>query len=91
MRLDMFLKISGLVKRRSLAKTLCDEGAVVINQQPAKAGKLLKVGDIVEIDLWNRHLLIEVLEIPEKKSVKKDGPPLYALLEEQRKSKSIEW
>ncbi|MBI4639672.1 MAG: RNA-binding S4 domain-containing protein [Candidatus Tectomicrobia bacterium] len=91
MRLDIFLKISGLVKRRSLAKTLCDEGAVLINRQPAKGGKLLKIGDIVEIDLWNRHLLIEVLEIPEKKSMKKDDPPLYKVLEEQRKSKRIEW
>jgi ribosomal 50S subunit-recycling heat shock protein len=66
LRLDLYLKRSGLVKRRSLAATLCDNQYVNLNGRPAGPGKAVKVGDRLEIRYARKKVLVEVTEIPGK-------------------------
>ena len=70
MRLDKFLKVSRLIKRRTVANEACDAGRVLINDKPAKASAQVKTGDIIEIQFGVRNVRAEVLEI--KETVKKD-------------------
>ena len=65
MRLDKFLKISRLVKRRTVAKEMCDAGRVSVNYRPAKAGAEVKVGDTITINRTGRVVEVEVLELRE--------------------------
>ncbi|MEY2341802.1 RNA-binding S4 domain-containing protein [Acidithiobacillus sp. IBUN Pt1247-S3] len=64
LRLDLFLKMSRLIKRRSIAKTLCDAGRVQINGRTAKAGAAVQAGDRLRLDLPQRILEAEVLRLP---------------------------
>ena len=64
MRLDKFLKVSRLIKRRTVANTVSDMGRVLVNGNPAKPAKQLKVGDIIEIEYANRTEKVEILIIP---------------------------
>ncbi len=64
MRLDKFLKVSRLIKRRTLAKEVCDAGRVEVNRRPAKAGTAVKPGDVVTIKLGNRWQTVEILATP---------------------------
>lgn len=61
MRLDKFLKVSRLVKRRAVANDLCRAGHVLVNGRPAKPASRLAAGDVIEIDLAPRRLRVEVL------------------------------
>ena len=70
MRLDKFLKVSRLIKRRTVANEACDAGRVMINDKPAKASVQVKTGDTVEIQFGSRNVKVEVLEV--KETVKKD-------------------
>ena len=70
MRLDKFLKVSRLIKRRTVANEACDAGRVSINGKPAKAGTVVKVGDIISIGFGMKTVEVEVLSIAE--SVKKE-------------------
>ncbi|MEW6457727.1 MAG: RNA-binding S4 domain-containing protein [Bacillota bacterium] len=65
MRLDKFLKVSRLIKRRALAKEVCDQGLVTVNGRPAKAGTPVNPGDIVRVQLGSRNLYFEVLRLDE--------------------------
>jgi len=65
MRLDKFLKVSRLVKRRTLAKEICDGGRVEVNRRPAKASSEVKPGDVLTLKLGNRWQTVEVLAVPE--------------------------
>ncbi len=65
MRLDKFLKVSRLIKRRTVANEACDAGRVTINGKPAKASAKVKVGDIIEISFGNRQVAVEVLDLQE--------------------------
>ncbi|MBC7323945.1 MAG: RNA-binding S4 domain-containing protein [Moorella sp. (in: Bacteria)] len=65
MRLDKFLKVSRLIKRRTLAKEICDGGAVEVNHRLAKASTEVKRGDIITLKLGNRWQTVEVLATPE--------------------------
>jgi len=80
LRLDLYLKRSGLVKRRPLAATLCDNGYVNLNGRPAGPGKAVKVGDRVEIRYARKKVLVEVTEIPGKQVKKGEG---YEILSEE--------
>jgi ribosomal 50S subunit-recycling heat shock protein len=84
LRLDVFLKHSRLVKRRTIAKELCDEGAVALNGRPARAGKDVAVGDQVILRFWNRLIEIEIERIPERPPSVKDSRTLYRLVSEKR-------
>ena len=66
LRLDLFLKMSRLIKRRSLAKEICDAGCVQINGRVAKAGALVQVDDVVTMDIRDRLLRVRVLRIPQR-------------------------
>ncbi len=63
-RLDLFLKSSRLVKRRSVARELCDSGRVLVNDRQAKPGKELKQGDTVTLQFSTRLIELEVISIP---------------------------
>ena len=65
MRLDKYLKVSRLIKRRTVANEACDAGRVLINGKPAKASAKVKVGDIIEISFGNRQVAVEVLDLQE--------------------------
>ena len=65
MRLDKFLKVSRLIKRRTVANDVCDSARVFVNNNPAKPAKQLKVGDIISIEYKNFTKTYKVLTIPE--------------------------
>ena len=70
MRLDKYLKISRLIKRRTVANEACDAGRVLVNEKPARASLAVKVGDIIEIQFGTRSVKVEVTDIAE--TVRKD-------------------
>ena len=70
MRLDKFLKVSRLIKRRTVANEACDAGRVLVNDKPAKASGKVKPGDIIEIQFGTRTVKVEVLDI--KDTTKKE-------------------
>lgn len=79
MRLDKFLKVSRLIKRRTVANEACDAGRVLVNDKPAKASLNVKTGDIIEIQFGTKSVKVEVLEVAE--TVKKDdAKELYRYL-----------
>ena len=70
MRLDKYLKVSRLIKRRTVANEACDNGRVTINCKVAKASAEVKVGDVIAISFGNKEVKAEVLDIHE--TVKKE-------------------
>ena len=70
MRLDKYLKVSRLIKRRTVANEACDAGRVIVNEKPVKASYNVKEGDIIEILFGARTVKVKVLKIQE--TVKKD-------------------
>lgn len=70
MRLDKYLKVSRLIKRRTVANEACDAGRVSINGKPAKAGADVKVGDVIDIRFGTREVKVEVTSVQE--TVKKE-------------------
>ena len=71
MRLDKYLKVSRLIKRRTIANEACDAGRVMVNDKVAKASYDVKVGDIIEIVFGDRKTRVEVLMVQE--TVKKEA------------------
>ncbi len=65
MRLDKYLKITRLIKRRTVANDACDAGRVTINEKPAKASAQVKEGDFITIRFGNRETKVEVLKVQE--------------------------
>ncbi|MBE5851576.1 MAG: RNA-binding S4 domain-containing protein [Lachnospiraceae bacterium] len=65
MRLDKYLKVSRLIKRRTVANEACDAGRVMINDKPAKASTNVKAGDIIAIQFGNKEVKVEVLDVSE--------------------------
>ena len=74
MRLDKFLKVCRLIKRRTVANEACDAGRVLVNGKTAKASVKVKPGDVIEIQFGTRIVKVEVLELQEttKKEEAKD-------------------
>jgi ribosomal 50S subunit-recycling heat shock protein len=90
MRLDLYLKTSRLIVRRSLAQQFCDAGLIKINNLTAKSSRDVKVGDEIEIRKSNRLTKFKVLEVPDKKQVSKtDAANLYEILSEERLESEI--
>ncbi|MEE0841262.1 MAG: RNA-binding S4 domain-containing protein [Acutalibacteraceae bacterium] len=80
MRLDKYLKISRIIKRRTVANEACDAGRVVVNGKVARASYDVKVGDIVEIVFGTRTVKVEVTEVAE--TVRKDdASSLYKIVD----------
>ena len=79
MRLDKYLKVSRLIKRRTVANEACDAGRVLINDRPAKASAQVKEGDLLEIQFGSKAVRVEVLNVQE--TVKKEeAQELYRYL-----------
>ena len=80
MRLDKYLKISRLIKRRTVANEACDAGRVLVNDRPAKASAQVKAGDTIEIQFGGgKNVKVEVVEV--KDTVRKeDAENLYKYL-----------
>lgn len=70
MRLDKYLKVSRLIKRRTVANEACDNGRISVNGRAAKAGYEVKVGDRIEISMGPRVLAVEVVQVAD--NVRKD-------------------
>lgn len=84
MRLDLFLKASRLIVRRSLAQEFCDAGLIKINGLRAKSSREVKQGEEIEIKRHNRLTRVKVLEVPDKKQVsKQDATSLYEIVSEE--------
>ena len=82
MRIDKYLKVSRLIKRRSVANEVADAGRISVNGRPVKASYTVKMGDVIEVSLGNRQLKARVLsiEIPKGKDVARE---MYEILEER--------
>lgn len=82
MRLDKFLKVSRIIKRRTVAKEVCDKGRVQINGQTAKAGSVVKVGDELTINFAMKKVTFKINRLEE--SVKKeDAQSMYSVINEE--------
>lgn len=90
MRIDKYLKVTRIIKRRTVAKDVCDAGRVKLNGRPAKAGSELAVGDKLLISYSSRTLEIEVLELRENVSAK-EADTLYKLLSEEKHAAEEEY
>jgi len=84
MRLDLFLKTTYLVKRRELAKELCEEGMVRVNGVPRKASAEVSIGDELDFPIYNRLLKVKVLDIPKCRLPKGNQWSFIEILEEKR-------
>ena len=80
MRLDKFLKVSRLIKRRTVANEVSDMGRVLVNDTPAKPAKQLKVGDIIKIEYANRNVCVKVVKIPQNNVSVQEAADLYETL-----------
>ena len=79
MRLDKYLKVTRLIKRRTVANEACDAGRVLVNDRPAKASAQVKAGDVLEIQFGSKSVRVEVLNVQE--TVKKEeAQELYRYL-----------
>ena len=90
MRLDLFLKWSRIVLRRTLAKAMCDAGRVSINGTEARAAREVRVGDTVEVRLPRRRVKFRVRSIPSHAPGKEGGREMLELLEDRRDSSDPE-
>ena len=80
MRLDKYLKLTRLIKRRTVANEACDADRVLVNVKVARASLAVKEGDIIEINLGSRPLRVKVLKVSEYVT-KDDAPTCYQILE----------
>lgn len=81
MRLDKFLKVSRLIKRRTVANAVSEMGRILVNGNPAKPAKQLKVGDIIEIEYFNRTEKVEVVTVPTGNVSIQEASTLYKIIE----------
>ncbi|MCI9139243.1 RNA-binding S4 domain-containing protein [bacterium 1XD42-8] len=79
MRLDKYLKVSRLIKRRTVANEACDAGRVMVNGRQVKASVAVKVGDIIEIQFGNKSVKVEVVQIQES-TKKEDAKEMFKYL-----------
>ncbi len=80
MRLDKYLKVSRIIKRRTVANDACDAAHVTVNGRPAKASYDVKEGDIIEVGFGQRTLKVKVLDVKEF-TAKADAASLYEVIE----------
>lgn len=84
-RLDKFLKVSRIIKRRTVAKEVADKGRIQVNGQIAKSSTSLKIGDLVKIVFGNKTLEIKVLDLKDS-TKKEDAQKLYEIVIETRET-----
>ena len=83
MRLDKYLKVSRIIKRRTLAKEVADNGRILVNGRVAKSSTKLSEGDIIEIQFGNKIVIIKVLELRDS-TKKEDSQNMFEIIEEKR-------
>jgi ribosomal 50S subunit-recycling heat shock protein len=87
MRLDLYLRASRLVLRRSVAQELCEAGAVLVNGQPARASRSLRAGDELTVRRRGRATTVRVLSVPDSKQVARAAAPaLYEIISEVKET-----
>lgn len=92
MRIDKWLKVSRVIKRRTVAQMACDQGRVFLNDRSAKSGSTVKQGDKVHIEFGTRALTLEVLEVPLRAPSAQEAANLYKKVEEIRRTpEKLEW
>lgn len=84
MRLDKFLKVSRVIKRRTVAKEIADQGRILINDKVAKSSSTVSVGDVLTIKFGNKTSKIKVLELKET-TKKNEVAGMYELVSEEYK------
>jgi len=83
MRLDKYLKVSRIIKRRTIAKEVADNGRIFINDRVGKSSKKVSVDDIISIHFGNKEVIIKVLELQES-TRKEDAKNMFEIIEEKR-------
>ncbi len=92
MRLDKWLKVSRLIKRRTVAQMACDQNRVYVNERPAKSSLVLKEGDLVHLELGSRAVTVKVSRVPQGAVAAQDASSLYEMVEElRRQAEVLEW
>ena len=81
MRLDKFLKVSRIIKRRPVAKTVVDGGKAKLNGKTAKAGTVVKAGDVLELEYYDKYFKFEIVEVPEGNVPKEKSNDLIKVLD----------
>ena len=81
MRLDKFLKVSRLIKRRTVANDACDASRVTVNGKVAKASQTIKIGDLITVAFGERSVTVRVLEIKET-TKKSESVGMYEIVSE---------
>lgn len=82
MRLDKYLKVSRIIKRRTVANDACDAGRVLVNGKPARASYDVKKGDLLELQLGSRSVKAEVLEVNEY-ATRDNATDMYRILSDE--------
>ena len=82
MRLDKYLKVSRLIKRRTVANEACDAGKVIVNDKPARASYDVKVDDIITVTLGARQISVQVVAVQETVG-KNDASSLYRVIDDR--------
>ena len=80
MRLDKYLKVSRIIKRRTVANSACDSEHVTVNGRDAKASYNVKIGDVIEISFGEKKLKVRVTDVREH-TLKSDASELYEVIE----------
>lgn len=86
MRLDKFLKVSRLIKRRTVAKDVSDQGRVLLNGKEAKPSATVKVGDVLDVQFGQRTLTVRIERLSES-TRKEDVEGMYTVLKEEARKK----
>ena len=80
MRIDVVLNKLCIVKTRSIAKNACDNKAILLNDDPAKASSEIKINDIIECNMFGYKMIIKIIKIPEGNVAKKDVMMYYEII-----------
>ena len=83
MRLDKYLKVSRIIKRRTIAKEVADNGRIFVNERVAKSSTKLIIDDIISIHFGNKIVVIKVLELQES-TKKEDAKNMFEIIEEKK-------
>lgn len=86
MRLDKFLKVSRLIKRRTVAKDVSDQGRVLLNGKEAKPSATVKIGDVLDVQFGQRTLTVRIERLSES-TRKEDVEGMYTVLKEEARKK----
>jgi ribosomal 50S subunit-recycling heat shock protein len=81
MRLDKFFKVSRIIKRRPIAKTVLDNNKVKLNGKIVKASTSVSLGDIIELEYFSKYMKIEILEVPDGNTKKDEAGELFRILD----------